>query len=157
MRRRLGQIILLEMTVEWLHIFEQRATSTHASHRRGSCGASVLLGPSSTGAAAGSTGRLDDGDLLVCERPVDGFSWSPPSRALQADALRELTAVHDVVLKTSFPELLPAGPTANSSQQTGRWLPARPASLRLQLLLRGRARRHEALHREARPWGKTLV
>ena len=24
------------------------------------------------------------GELLVCERPVDGFSWSPPGRALQA-------------------------------------------------------------------------
>ena len=41
----------------------------------------------------------------MCERPVDGFSWSPPGRALQADALRELVAVHDVVLQGAFPEL----------------------------------------------------
>ena len=59
----------------------------------------------------GSTRRLDDGELLVCERPVDGFSWSPPGRGLQADALRELVAVHDVVLQGAFPELLPAWPT----------------------------------------------
>ena len=51
-------------------------------------------------------------ELLVCERPVDGFSWSPPDRALQADTMRKLVVVHDVVLKSSFPELLPAGPTA---------------------------------------------
>ena len=60
----------------------------------------------------GSTRRLDLGELLVCERPVDGFSWSPPGRALQADALRELVAVHDVLLQGAFPELLPAGPAA---------------------------------------------
>ena len=57
----------------------------------------------------GSTRRLDLGELLVCERPVDGFSWSPPGWALQADALRELVVVHDVVLQGSFPELLSAG------------------------------------------------
>ena len=52
------------------------------------------------------------GELLVCERPVGGFSWSPPGRALQADAVWELVVVQDVVLQGSFPELLPAGPTA---------------------------------------------
>ena len=60
----------------------------------------------------GSARCLDVGELLVCERPVDAFSWSPPDRALQADALRKLVVVHDVVLKSSFPELLPAGSTA---------------------------------------------
>ena len=54
---------------------------------------------------------LDVGELLVCERPVDGFSWSPPGRALQADAVWELVVVQDVVLQGSCLELLPAGPT----------------------------------------------
>ena len=36
---------------------------------------------------------------------------SPPSLALQADALRELVAVQDVLLQSTFPEMLPAGPT----------------------------------------------
>ena len=58
------------------------------------------------------TGSLGAGELLVCERPVDGFSWSPPGRPLQADTMRKLVVVEDVVLKSSFPELLPAGPTA---------------------------------------------
>ena len=57
----------------------------------------------------------------MCERPVDGFSWSPPGRALQADALRELVAVHDVVLKSSFPELLPAGPTVERLRVAAWW------------------------------------
>ena len=87
------------------------------------------------------------GELLVCERPVDGFSWSPPGRALQADALRELVVVQDVVLQGSFPELLPDGPTAslvaNSDQPTGRWWPARPA------------RRREAA--PAAPWKNTFL
>ena len=60
----------------------------------------------------GGTRRLDAGELLVCERPVDGFAWSPPGRALQADALRELLVVHDVLLQGAFPELLSAGPAA---------------------------------------------
>ena len=60
----------------------------------------------------GGTRSLGVDELLVCERPVDGFSWSPPNRALQADTMRKLVVVHDVVLKSSFPELLPAGPTA---------------------------------------------
>ena len=58
------------------------------------------------------TGSLDVGELLVCERPVDGFSWSPPGRALQADTMRKLVVVEDVLLKSTFPELLLAGPTA---------------------------------------------
>ena len=45
----------------------------------------------------------------MCEQRVDGFSWSPSGRALQADALRVLVVVQ--VLQGSFPELLPAGPT----------------------------------------------
>ena len=52
------------------------------------------------------------GELLVRERLVDGFSWSPPGQALQADTMRKLMVVEDVVLKSAFPELLPAGPTA---------------------------------------------
>ena len=109
----------------------------------------------------------DAGHLLVCERPVDGFSWSPPGRALQAHALRELVAVHDVVLQGAFPAA--AGwptalrlrapvwwPTQVNRQGDGGELGPHVVE-RLQLLLRGRARRHEALHREARPWGKTLV
>ena len=83
----------------------------------------------------GGTRRLDVGELLVCERPVDGFSWSPPGRALQADALRELVAVHDVLLQGALPELLPAGPAAGRLRvpvwwPTRRWLFARPASFR---------------------------
>ena len=49
------------------------------------------------------------GELLVCERPVDGFSWSPPGPALQADTMRKLMVVEDVVLESAFPVLLPAG------------------------------------------------
>ena len=60
----------------------------------------------------GSTRRLDLGELLVCERPVDGFSWSPPGRALQSDAKRELVVLENVLLKSAFPELLSAGPAA---------------------------------------------
>ena len=52
------------------------------------------------------------GDLLMCERPVDGFSWSPPGRALQANTMWKLVVLEDVLLKSSFPELLPAGSTA---------------------------------------------
>ena len=60
----------------------------------------------------GGTRSLGVGELLVCERPVDGFSWSPPGRALQANTMWKLVVVHDVLLKSSFPELLPAGSTA---------------------------------------------
>ena len=70
------------------------------------------------------TKSLDVDDLLVCERPVDGFSWSPPGRALQADAVWEVVVVQDVVLQGSFPELLPAGPTARL--RVRRWRRARP-------------------------------
>ena len=52
------------------------------------------------------------GELLVFVRPVDGFSWSPPDRAVQADTMRKLVEVEDVLLKSAFPKLLPAGPTA---------------------------------------------
>ena len=52
----------------------------------------------------GGTGSPDVGELLMCER-VDGFSWSPPGRALQADTMRELVVVEDVLLKSAFPEL----------------------------------------------------
>ena len=55
------------------------------------------------------TASLGVGELIVCERPVDGFSLSPPGRALQADTMRKLVVLGDVVLKSSFPELLPAG------------------------------------------------
>ena len=44
------------------------------------------------------TGSLDVGELLVCERPVDDFSWSPPGRALQADTMWKLVVLEDVVL-----------------------------------------------------------
>ena len=44
------------------------------------------------------TGSLGVGELLVCERPVDGFSWSPPDRALQADTVWKLVVLEDVVL-----------------------------------------------------------
>ena len=56
-----------------------------------------------------STGSLGVGELLVCERRVDGFSWSPPGRPLQADAVWELVVLEDVVLQSIFPELVPAG------------------------------------------------
>ena len=56
----------------------------------------------------GCTGSLGVGELLVCERPVVGFSWLPPGRP-HADAVWELVVLEDVVLQGSFPELLPAG------------------------------------------------
>ena len=101
----------------------------------------------------------------MCERPVDGFSWSPPGRALQADALRELVAVHDVLLQGAFPELLSAGPAAGrlrvpvwwptQTNRQGDGCPLGPHVVDgLQLLLRGGARRQEALHRQARRRGK---
>ena len=46
--------------------------------------------------AAVCTKSFDEGELLVCDRPVDGLSWSPQGRPLQADALRELVVVVDV-------------------------------------------------------------
>ena len=48
----------------------------------------------------------------MCE-PVDGFSQSSLSPALQADTVRELVVFQDVVLQGSFPELLAAGPTGS--------------------------------------------
>ena len=53
----------------------------------------VFDGPSGSGSMS-----FDGSELLVCERPVDGFSWSPPGRALQARALRELVVFQDVLL-----------------------------------------------------------
>ena len=55
------------------------------------------------------------GELLVRERPVDDSSWSPPGRAPQTDALRELVVLEDVLLQSTFPELLPAGADRASS------------------------------------------
>ena len=43
-----------------------------------------------------------------CERSGDGLSWSPPARPLQVDTMRELF-VEDVLLQSTFPELLPSG------------------------------------------------
>ena len=65
------------------------------------------------------TGSLGVGELLVCERPVDGFSWSPPGRALQADTMRNLVVLEDVVLRSAFTELLPAGRPADRRRLTG--------------------------------------
>ena len=52
---------------------------------------------------------FDGSELLVRKRPADGFSWSPPGRALQTGALRELVVIHDVLLQGALPELLHAG------------------------------------------------
>ena len=65
------------------------------------------------------------GELLVCERPVDGFSWSPPGRALQADAVWELVVLEDVVLQSIFPELLPTGASGGQLRPTNRAMAAR--------------------------------
>ena len=46
--------------------------------------------------SCGGTGSADASDLLVCE-------------ALQADTMRKLVVLEDVVLKSAFPVLLPAG------------------------------------------------
>ena len=48
------------------------------------------------------------GDLLVCERSGEGLSWSPPAPPLQADTMRELMVVEDVLLESTFLELLPS-------------------------------------------------
>ena len=114
-----------------------------------------------------STRRLDVGELLVCERLVDGFAWSPPGRVLQADALRELVVVHDVLLQGSFPELLPAGPAAGrlrvpvwwptQANRQGDGGPLGPQVVDgLQLLLRGGARRQESASSGGEAAGKTL-
>ena len=76
-----------------------RGTSRGRWGRRGCCGASKRWRWARLQRVQRRLGRLrwhggfDVGQLLVCERPVDGFSWSPPGRALQADALRELVVV----------------------------------------------------------------
>ena len=89
-----------------------RGTSRGRSGRRGSCGAWKRCRRLVFNECSSCTGRLGMGELLVCERPVDGFSWSPPGRALQADTMRKLVVLEDVVLKSAFPELLPAGASA---------------------------------------------
>ena len=63
------------------------------------------------GGRGGRDGTLsaDVGDLLLCERSGDGLSCSPPAQPLQADTMRELMVVEDVLLQSMFPELLPAG------------------------------------------------
>ena len=61
---------------------------------------------------SGGTGSADVCDLLVCERPVDGFSLSPPGRALQAGTAWELMVDQGVLLQSTFSVLLPTGPTA---------------------------------------------
>ena len=74
----------------------------------------LQLGSSSTSAAAGVAGAAvaARGVLVWASSScvsVDGFSWSPPGRTLQADTMRKLVLLEDVVLKSAFPELLPAG------------------------------------------------
>ena len=51
----------------------------------------------------------DVGDLLVSERSSDGVSWLPPARPLQVDTKRDPMVVEDVLLKSTVPQLLPAG------------------------------------------------
>ena len=115
----------------------------------------------------GGTGSADASELLVCERPVDGFSWSPPVRALHADALRELVVVQDVLLQGTFPELLPAGPTARPrvpvwSTQTNRQGdgPLDPHVVKrgsCKVLRRGGALADEAVHGRHFARQKTLL
>ena len=99
-------------------------------------------GWSGWGGRSGGDGTRSAGvsDLLVRERSGDGVSWSPPGRALQADTTRKLMVVEDVLLKSTFPQLLPpwadraishACLVANSDQQTGRWRPARLQARRM--------------------------
>ena len=54
----------------------------------------------------------DVGDLLVSERSGDGVSRLPPARPLQADTMRELMVVEDVLLQSTFPKLLLPRPGA---------------------------------------------
>ena len=75
----------------------------------GSAAAGLVFNECSGWGGWRGTGSLGVGELLVCERPVDGFSLSPPGQALQADTMRKLVVLEDVVLKSAFPELLPTG------------------------------------------------
>ena len=114
----------------------------------------------------GGTRSFDVGELFVRERPVDGFSWSPPARALHGDALRELVVVQDVLLQSAFPELLPAGPTARlrvpvwwptQTNRQGGGGPLGPHVVErggIQIKRRRRALADEAVHRVAQ--GKQL-
>ena len=72
----------------------------------------VPLGSSSTSAAAGVAGAAQG--VLVwaissCVRSGVCLSWSPQARPLQADTVRELVVMEEVLLQSMFPELLPAG------------------------------------------------
>ena len=121
-----------------------RGTSRKRCSRRGPCGSSkpLPLGSSSTSAAAEVAARgllVRASSSCVSNRSM-ASPGRPPYQALQADTMRKLVVVEDVLLRRAFPELLPAGPTerlspctcmvANSDQQTGRWRPARPARRR---------------------------
>ena len=70
----------------------------------------------------GGTGSLD------LKRPVDGFSWSPPGRALQPDTMRKL--VEDVLLKSAFPELLPEGSLRSPLQKRSQKMCCKSSSKR---------------------------
>ena len=97
-------------------VFHWSAMSRNQSRAMGVDEGLAALGSAAAGLVfngrSGGTRRLDVGELLACERPVDGFSWSPPGRALQADAKRELVMLKDMLLKSAFPELLSTGPAA---------------------------------------------
>ena len=62
-------------------------------------------------------------DLLVCERSGDDVSWLPPARPLLADIMRELMLVEDVLLKSAFPQLLPAGASVRPACRRARRSP----------------------------------
>ena len=74
----------------------------------------VFDGPSGRSASM----SFDGSEFLESERPVDGFSWSPPGRALHADALRELVVLQDMLLQGALPELLSGGPAAGRPSRT---------------------------------------
>ena len=61
----------------------------------------------------------DVGDLLLSERSGGGFSWLSPAQPLYADTMRELVVVEDVLLKSTFSQLLPAGRPADRRRLTG--------------------------------------
>ena len=110
------------------------------------------LGSSSTSAATG---------LLVRQRSGDGVSWSPPDLSREADTMRELAVVEDMLHQSSFPDLLLGGPTARSRMPV--WWPAQtnrqgdggPFGPHIierggcQINRQGRSLADEALHREA--------
>ena len=67
----------------------------------------------------GGTESLGVGELFVCERPVDGFSWSPPGQALQADTMRKLVVLEDVVLKKASQSCCQLGRPTDRRRLTG--------------------------------------